>query len=388
MKPRIAFCNEDFMSTRGGVSVLVEELIQGLSDRYRIVLASRDAPGALPSYLVPHVEDHISIDKSAALPAGRMPFADALKRREVALAHFHLPGVYGWGTRLPRHSPIPFVKQAGIATVATCHMATSLLRGYCGDFRPAWFRLLLLPRSWTAKFNALRHLDAEIAVSRRNEAQLRSWYFPVRDRFRLIYHSRLRASDIVASASLREKAILAVGHIAFRKGQPVLIKAFAGIADRFPDWKLWLVGHFAEEACRVAVEEEIRASGLGGRIELLGRREDAADWMKRAGVYVQPSLSEGLPLSLQEALACGCPCVATRIPGNDELVEEGENGLFVPANDASAMGRALARLLENTALRESLSARAPGSILARKMSYESMLAAHCALYDSILSRRA
>ena len=387
MKPRITLCTEDSMHTRGGVSVLVDELIHGLSGTYGVLLASRDRTENLPAHLVPLIEEHIPVDDATTTPAGRTVFANALRRKNVDLAHFHLPGVYGWGTRLPRHSPIPFVKKAGIACVATNHMGVNLLHGYCEDSRPDWQKLLLLPRSWIPKMNALRFLDAEIAVSNRNYEQFRNWYFPLRGRFRKIYHSRIRAAALTGIAGQREKAILAVGHVAFRKGQNILVEAFAQIADRFPDWHLWIIGHAVETSCWSQMEQIVQMRGLTERVKLMGGRGDAVDWMKRAAIYVQPSLFEGLPLSLQEALAGGCPSIATRISGNDELVVEGVNGLFVPPGDAAAMSEKLSMLISDPASRQRLSAAAPVTIMEKKMTYESMVKEHIILYDSILSQR-
>jgi glycosyltransferase involved in cell wall biosynthesis len=82
---------------------------------------------------------------------------------------------------------------------------------------------------------------------------------------------------------------------------------------------------------------------------LLGQRRDTAALLSCADVFVLPSLVEGLPLSVLEAMAAGVPVVATDIPGTREAVEHEVTGLLVPARDAQALTRAIDRTLTNAA---------------------------------------
>jgi glycosyltransferase involved in cell wall biosynthesis len=84
-----------------------------------------------------------------------------------------------------------------------------------------------------------------------------------------------------------------------------------------------------------------------GVIELWGFRSDIADVLTEANIACLPSYREGLPKSLLEAMAAGLPCITTDVPGCREAVRDGDNGLLVPAKDASALANAIEHLLLN-----------------------------------------
>jgi glycosyltransferase involved in cell wall biosynthesis len=79
---------------------------------------------------------------------------------------------------------------------------------------------------------------------------------------------------------------------------------------------------------------------------------------------VLPSAWENFPHTVVEALAVGCPVIATSVGGVPEVVRDGENGLLVAPGDSQALAQAIARLLSDEALRERLAAAAPGSVAA------------------------
>jgi len=105
--------------------------------------------------------------------------------------------------------------------------------------------------------------------------------------------------------------------------------------------------------------------------------------MRRAAIVVQPSLFEGLPLALQEAMFYGCACVATRVTGNDELIRDEETGVLVPASDTEALAGAIEGLIKSPARREVLGRAASASILQREMTAQKMVERHRDLYESI-----
>ena len=82
----------------------------------------------------------------------------------------------------------------------------------------------------------------------------------------------------------------------------MLAEAFAKIAREFSGGKLLLIGHCAEEACWKKIEDIAARKNHSDRIQLLGSRDDALDFLKRAAICAQPPLVEGHPLSLQEAI--------------------------------------------------------------------------------------
>ena len=80
-------------------------------------------------------------------------------------------------------------------------------------------------------------------------------------------------------------------------------------------------------------------------------------------ILVQPSLRDGMPNSLLEAMACGKPVITTPVGGMLDVVKDGENGIFVPVNDADALGRAIDEVLNNGVLRHRLSSAARQTII-------------------------
>jgi glycosyltransferase involved in cell wall biosynthesis len=91
-------------------------------------------------------------------------------------------------------------------------------------------------------------------------------------------------------------------------------------------------------------------------VELLGDREDVPDLLARSDVFVLSTLSEGMPMSILEAMAAGLPVVASAVGGIPEVVVDGETGLLVPPRDAAALAEALRRLLDDPELRRQMGA--------------------------------
>jgi glycosyltransferase involved in cell wall biosynthesis len=384
----IAQCTEYSIESFGGTETLVAALVRGLSAHCKIVLVSNDESEAIrrsefSSFLAGHIRWH----PDNTLAGAAQNLARALREYDVDLAHFHFGGNFGWGNRLAGQSPISFLSKLGVRCVSTVHSFDSILDGYCGAQRPLLFKLALLPAAWSGKMSVLRRVSAEVAVSQDNYNRLRAIYWPLRSRFRQIYHSRLGDVHAPASVSQREPIILSVGHIAFRKGQHILAAAFAKIAQSHPEWKLILIGDVGENACRDEIEETISANKLGDRILLLGGRDDAISFMRRASIFVQPSMFEGLGLALQEALFSGCACVGMRVGGIPELIDDGVNGLLVAPGSAEELAIALERLIKDDSLRQTLGARAPSSILEKRMTADQMINGYVKLYQSILDAR-
>ena len=139
-----------------------------------------------------------------------------------------------------------------------------------------------------------------------------------------------------------------VGRLAAVKGVAMLLRAVAGLAPRYPDLKLTLIGDGPE---RNALEALQRDLGLGDRVTFAGPKtqEDVAETLSTADLFVLPSFAEGVPVVLMEAMASGLPVVATRIAGIPELVEDGVSGRLVPPGNLAALSEAIAALLDDPA---------------------------------------
>ena len=136
---------------------------------------------------------------------------------------------------------------------------------------------------------------------------------------------------------------------------------------------------------RPAVEHAIRAHAVGDSVALLGERDDVTEQLAQSDVFVLASRSEGMPLSVLEAMAAGLPVVASAVGGVPELVVSGETGLLVRANDIDALVDALREVLSGAALRRAMgdAGRARAQQLFDLPGFRT---AHVQLYRDALSR--
>lgn len=132
---------------------------------------------------------------------------------------------------------------------------------------------------------------------------------------------------------------------------------------------------------RQRLQEKINALGLTDRMFLPGFVADARRHLTGLDLFVLPSVKEGLPYAIMEAMAAGLPIVASRVGGIPDLITDGETGLLVPPRDPTALAAALARLTENRALASRLGRQAHEAI-ARSFPLSAMIAKTAALYDA------
>ena len=144
--------------------------------------------------------------------------------------------------------------------------------------------------------------------------------------------------------------LLFVGRLVAEKGLPILIDAFARLRVRRPTVRLTIVGSGKEGA---GIEARARAEGLGDHVRFTGYQppEQVGKWLRTADVFVLPSLAEGVPVVVMEAMASGLAVVATRVGGLSELVEDGVNGYLVPAAAPGALADRIEALLDDPDLR-------------------------------------
>src|SRR4051794_22536902 len=110
-KRKIALCLEYPLALRGGVSVLVETLLEGLAGHYDLALISPDSGQSLSALKATFpFEEHIFWDPTTPTRASSKALAKQLKNIGVQLAHFHFAGNFGWGNRFVGRCPIPFTQ--------------------------------------------------------------------------------------------------------------------------------------------------------------------------------------------------------------------------------------------------------------------------------------
>jgi glycosyltransferase involved in cell wall biosynthesis len=148
-----------------------------------------------------------------------------------------------------------------------------------------------------------------------------------------------------------EVVVLALGALERRKGQDVLLDAVEALGERASAVRVILCGEGSE---RTALAE--RANAFGGRVLLAGFQEEVAPCLAAADIVAVPSRHEGLGVAALEAMAAGKAVVVSGVGGLAEVAVDGESGLVVPPGDTAALASALARLLDDPALRTRLAA--------------------------------
>ena len=129
-----------------------------------------------------------------------------------------------------------------------------------------------------------------------------------------------------------------------------MIAVFLSLSAAHSHIRLKIVGEGSDEQRLKSLVLDNAAE----HVKFLGRREDVAQLLLQADIFVQYSTSEGLSRSILEAIASGLPVVVSDVGGNRELVENGENGFLVSANDPNELYKALETLVTSPELRRDM----------------------------------
>ncbi|MFM2052940.1 MAG: hypothetical protein RL456_977 [Pseudomonadota bacterium] len=147
--------------------------------------------------------------------------------------------------------------------------------------------------------------------------------------------------------------LLSVGRLAPAKGQLLMIEALGRLHREGVAFEMTVVGDGPD---RARLEEEAARQRLGGRVRFTGSLNQAEvhALLREADAFVLPSLAEGIPVVLMEAMASGVPCVTTPVNGIPELVRHEVNGLLATPGDVDALTAELRRMVADPALRARL----------------------------------
>jgi len=179
--------------------------------------------------------------------------------------------------------------------------------------------------------------------------------------------------------NLASRQIVAMGRLTEQKGFDLLLRAYAEIAERHPDWDLTIWG---EGPDRTELEALADSLGIAERLSLPGRTANPEAALCRGSLFVFPSRYEGFGLALAEAMSLGLPVIATDCPsGPADLIRDRTDGLLVPNGDVAALGRAMERLMNDLDYAVSLAARATEVV--ERFSLDKTLA----LWQGVLSAR-
>jgi glycosyltransferase involved in cell wall biosynthesis len=180
--------------------------------------------------------------------------------------------------------------------------------------------------------------------------------------------------------------ILTVGHVRRIKGIDVLLETAAIVAREFPEVVFAILGRNSDPEHFRMLEDRIVQLGIQKNVKFLGESNDVLAVLHVADVFFLPSRSEGFSNALIEAMACGLPCVATRVGGNPEAVEEGRSGYLVESEDVTSASDRILRLLRNPVRAQELGV-AGRRIVDEKFTAEVMIRRLVQHYDRLLAER-
>ena len=364
-----------------GVPRHVLELAAGLNrERFTVeVLAGRSEPGegelwpeaelrGLKTWFVPPLQRAVN------------PVADArayamLCRRigqgRYDIVHTHISKAGILGRLAARQRDVPVV-------VHTYHGRVQELQGR--SLKSRFFR--------ACERRAARWSDLLIAVSQATIRQCLDSGIGQVDQYRVIHNG----IDLPHFLNYRRGArpfacpdevpiIGAIGSLTAEKGIDVLLQAMPGLLDRYPRLQLCVVG---DGPLRSQLQEMARELGIGEQVHFPGIVTDVRTWLAHFDVLVAPSRREGLPTVLLEAMALGCPVVASRVGGVPEIVTDGASGLLVPAGAPGELGQAIDLLLRDRDGRLGMG-RAGRERVVERFGLEAMLRQTESAYEQLLA---
>lgn len=368
---RVTICQILHSLTVGGAEVLADRLARAMTPQYRFVFACLDELGDLGEGLR---QDGFPVEVFHRRPGVDMGCARRLscwwRSQDVQLVHAHqyTPFFYAMAARgLKRRPPVLFTEH--------------------GRWLPDY------PRRKRIIFNrlTLRKADRVVGVGNTvRHALIKNEGIPAR-RVGVIYNGvdceafsadgRPRdANRIAMEIGAEDFVVLQVARLDHLKDHLTAVRAIARLAEAWPHVRLVLVGEGPE---RDAIEQEVQNLGMEQHVRLLGLRQDVAQLLHAADVFLLSSISEGIPVTLIEAMAARLPIVSTDVGGVPEVVVDGETGMLSPAGDHEALADALIKLAENDETRGSMGEKGRQRAV-EVFSQRQMHAAYANYYEEML----
>lgn len=178
-----------------------------------------------------------------------------------------------------------------------------------------------------------------------------------------------------------KRLFITVSRLASKKNLERLLRAFSHVHSAYPNAGLIIVG---DGQLRSRLETFVASKGLTGSVAFLGFRDDVPTLLKTADVYAIPSLREGLPRSLLEAMAVGKPVLASRINGHEEVVRDPQHGRLVDAADADDIAAAIEYFMRLTPEELEAQGLAASDHVRAQFNRELMMARYRELFDRLL----
>jgi glycosyltransferase involved in cell wall biosynthesis len=356
----------------GGVANVVAALLGELPRQgFRTRCLCLGARGQLTPELPEGAEVAALEQRPASLHRSVVALARELRQRPVHILHTHGWSAFAPGLLAAQLARVPILLHSESGALFHDGTATSQL---------------LRVSSWlTARVITSTNYMATLLADRLDIDRGRITTLPAGidcDRFRPDDERRRTAR---AALGIGPGAIVigSTGRLHREKNYPMLLEAVASLAAEEParELRCLLVGDGYEED---ALRARARALGIGSKLHITGFTRNVAGMLAAMDLFVLPSLAEGVPHTLLEAMASGLPVVATTVGGIRELVRDGDTGLLVPSERPTILARVLGQLVANEPRRRALGERARRYV-ERHHSVGGMIAEHLALYRDLAS---
>lgn len=315
------------------------------------------------------------------LPLRRTYDADAVKvglklrslirSQNVAIAHTFFETSDLWAAPIAKFSGVPILissrRDLGILRSSKHHLAYRFVNRF-------FDRVLAV--SEEVRTYCLRHdgLPPQKVVTLHNGIEL--------DQF----HNQAGVSRADLGCEAASHLIITTANVRRIKGLDVLLRAAAIVQREFPRAVFLVVGGVLEPEYFRELEELTRSLALSDTVKFLGARNDVMPLLAASDVFCLPSRSEGFSNALVEAMACGLPCVATRVGGNAEALTDKESGFIVEADAPEPLAQRLLTLLRDPELRRRMG-QCGRETAQRRFSAQSMITQLVSVYDELLAVR-
>ncbi|MEC4678698.1 MAG: glycosyltransferase [Nitrospirota bacterium] len=191
-------------------------------------------------------------------------------------------------------------------------------------------------------------------------------------------------NEIRAKLGLKKDGICigTVGSLRTVKNQMLLINACKTILPRFDQVEVLIVG---EGPLKAQLIQAVSRLGFSKEIHFVGAQTNIPEIMNALDIFVLPSLSEGMPNAVLEAMACGIANIATEVGGVPEVIENNKNGIMIASEDQNALVQSLSHLIEDQNHRKTLGAEGRKKMLSH-FNLKKMVLAYEELYRSLLQK--
>lgn len=347
----------------GGLERVVVNLVKGLqASTYSCVVCCLEARGEFAEDVDALGVPLYVFDKKDGIQLRTvLRLAHFMRERRVSIVHTHNPGAHVYGLLAGWLAGVP-------VRVHTRH-GRNLRR----DKKRAWMNRIL---SWGTDAIVPVSDDAGLVatnIEHISPKKIHRIWNGIDTNLFTPQHDAMEGPPVIGT----------VARLAPEKDQKTMLAAFRYVLDEVPDARLILAG---DGPCAKELCAEAGKLGLDGRVDFLGQCSNIPEVLRRMSIFTLSSTTEGLSMTVLEAMASGLPIIATDVGGNRELVQPPQCGLLVPADDPRALGRAYIELLRDPARRSQMGAASRARAV-EQFSLNHTIAEYTKLYDQLTARK-